>query len=463
VCTRRADSKTVNRESIFALTSIPPAPESAPLVRACVKSWRRAGLEVRAFNHPSEVAALRSLYDVQFVPVEGTTAAVFGKHYVPINAMINWARGRGARVLMINSDIQLRMSGWEVKRLRWLSDGGLCYFVRYNHDGNFRRADREPYGIDAFLFDGRDAPPFPDSFLSMGQPFWDYWVPHTFSAHGRPVYAVEFPAAYHRNHRRQWTWEDWHRCGLEFARATGESGGDGSLQACNAMGVRVRAGFEEKKVTFRREPRQIEGWVQETFGGPGPKTFLGLGAHAGRATAWMAVLPEVTLHAFEPDPRRRREPRHNVALHRAANAGRDGTGRLVQSAGGWGREWTQTSLIKRLKNQLRRHPFTFSESAEGEPVCLDTFCRRRGLGLIDFIWAGVEGTQGEMMRGGRRTLERTRYLYTKYSDGDVYEGRAPLKGMLEMLPSFRVLELWPSDVLLENRALKPDVAVALRL
>lgn len=427
-------------EPIFALTSIPPAPESAPLVRDCVKSWRRAGLEVRAFNHPSEVAALKSLYDVEFVPVEETTAAVFGKHYVPINAMIDWARGRGVTALMINSDIRLRMSRWEVRRLRWLSDGGLCYFVRYNHDGNFGRARRELYGIDAFLFDGRDAPPFPDSFLSMGKPFWDYWLPHTFSAYGRPVYAVEFPAAYHRNHRTLWTWEDWHRCGVEFARAAGEPDGDRSREACNAMAARVRAGFDAKKVSVRREPRQIKGWVQETFGRPGPKTFLELGAHTGRAAAWMAVLPEVTLHALEPDPRSPHGARHNVTLHRGWSK--------------WGREWTHYPLIERLRNQLCGHPFTFGESAEVEAVCLDTFCRRHGLGLIDFIWADIKGAQGEMLRGGRRTLERTRYLYTKYSDDDTCEGRAMLKELLEILPDFRVVELWPDDVLLENRALK---------
>lgn len=436
-------------ESIFALTSIPPAPECARLVRDCVNSWRRAGLEVLAFNHPSEVAALKSLYNVEFVPVEETTAAVFGKHYVPINAMINWARGRGVPALIINSDIRLQLSVWEVKRLRWLSDGGLCYFVRYNHDGDFGHAHRELYGIDAFLFDGRDAPRFPDSFLSMGQPFWDYWVPHTFSAYGRPVRAVEFPVAYHRNHSTQWTMEDWHRCGLEFARATGEPDGDSSLEACGAMANRVRACIDAKKVSVRREPQQIKGWVKETFSRPGPKTFLELGSRT--ATAWMTVLPEVTLHAFEPDPRQHRGPRHNVTLHRAAIAGHDGTGRLAQSASGWERKWTPSSFINRLKNHLHRHPFTLGESVE---VSLDTFYRRQRLGLIDLIWADIKGAQGEMLRGGRRTLERTRYLYTKYSDDETYEGRAALKEMLEVLPDFRVVELWPDAVLLENRALK---------
>lgn len=442
------------RESIFALTSITPSPECAPLVRHCVKSWRRAGFEVRAFNHPSEVAALKSLYDVEFVPVEESTAAVFGKHYVPINAMLDWARRQGVPVLLINSDIELRMSGWEVKRLRWLSEGGLCYFVRHNHDGGFRRAQREPYGIDAFLFHGRDAPPFPRSFMSMGQPFWDYWLPHTFSANGRPVYAVEFPAAFHRNHRTRWSWDDWHCCALEFARATGEPAGDRSPQACHEMCVHVRAGFELKTVSVSREPPPIKTWVQKTFSGPGPKTFLKLGVRTGRDKVWMTLLPEVSLHAFKPDPCNCQRPRHNVVLRSAAVAKRDGTRHLARSESGWGREWAHSSLIEWLKHQLHRHPITFGESVEVEPVCLDTFCQRQGLGLIDLILTDFHGVEGEIMRGGRRTLERTRYLYTKYSDDKMYEGQATLKEMLEILPDFRVAELWPYHVLFENRALK---------
>ena len=55
----------------------------------------------------------------------------------------------------------------------------------------------------------------------------------------------------------------------------------------------------------------------------------------------------------------------------------------------------------------------------------------------------------------RRTLQRTRYLYTEYSGDELYEGQATLAEILALLPDFRVLELWPEDVLLENRSLQP--------
>jgi hypothetical protein len=88
---------------------------------------------------------------------------------------------------------------------------GLCYFVRHNHDGDRAQAASEPYGLDAFLLYGRAARWLPDTLLSMGAPWWDYWLVHAFIRAGRPVQAVEFPAAFHRSHPRNWSSDAWHR------------------------------------------------------------------------------------------------------------------------------------------------------------------------------------------------------------------------------------------------------------
>jgi FkbM family methyltransferase len=286
----------------------------------------------------------------------------------------------------------------------------------------------------------------------MGQPFWDYWLPHAFAARGRRVCAVEFPAAYHRNHPRQWSFEAWHRCALEFDRMAGLLGADRSFQACSAMSVQVRAAFEEQRLPLSPRPPQIRDWVQARFAGNEPKTFLELGAHCGDDTAWMASLPGVTVHAFEPDPRNHPPPRPNVLLHRAAISDRDGRAPFLLSREGWGREWTYSSSIKQPKNHLRRYPVSFGETVEVETVTLDSHVHRHGIAAIDFIWADIQGAEGEMIRGGRRALERTRYLFTEYSDDEMYEGQPTLAEILRLLPGFRVLELWQDDVLLENRA-----------
>jgi FkbM family methyltransferase len=393
------------------------------------------------------------LYDVRFVPVTETTAETFGRHLVPITAMTRWAGEHDVTVLLVNSDIYLQLAEWEVKRLRWLCDDGLCYIVRFNHRGTPARAIRETFGIDAFLFQGRHACFLPDSLLSMGQPFWDYWLPHAFAARGMPLYSVEFPAGFHAAHELRWSWDKWHHCAVEFARVTGEALDATSSHSCIAMADRVRRGFENVKIQVARAPQPIVEWVQRTFGYAGPKTFVELGSHRGTDTAWMAQLPDVTIHALEPDPRNDQAPLPNVTVHRAAVADRDGQGQLLLSREGWGVEWTHSSSIKTPKNHLDRFPVTFGEHVPVELVALDSLRRRAGFDVVDFIWADIEGAEGEMIRGGRETLARTRYLYTEYSDDEMYDGQATLADILSLLPDFRIVELWEDDVLLENTSL----------
>ena len=439
---------------MYALTSLSPAPRHVEGQRAAVRTWAQAGLQVQSFNHPSEIDALASLYDVPFVPTARTSAHLFGRHLIPIKSILDWALTCGAPVMIINSDIELRLTPWELQRVRWASDGGLCCFVRYNHNGDTEHATREAYGFDAFLFSGRDAPMFPDSFLSMGQPFWDYWVPHAFASAGRRLTCVEFPAAFHRGHPGGWSWDSWHRCALEFARVTDTRCAGETLEACHVMASRVRQGFDRDRVSLPQRPMAIRDWVETTFNDSTPKTFLELGAHRGTDTAWLSRVPGVTIHAFEPDPRNEQPPLPNVVVHRAAIAGVDGRAEFLLSDRGWGQPWTHSSSLKRPKHHLQRYPVTFGQTIEVETVTLDSFSRRMGLSTVDFIWADIQGAEGDMVRGGHDALGRTHYLYTEYSDDELYEGQATLGDILAMLPDFRVVELWADDVLLENKTLR---------
>src|SRR4051812_32058229 len=80
---RRADAGDACRRSTrakgeamtTALTSLSPAQAGSDTVEACVRSWCDAGLDVVAFNHPTEIPLLREHYDMRFVPVTATAAA----------------------------------------------------------------------------------------------------------------------------------------------------------------------------------------------------------------------------------------------------------------------------------------------------------------------------------------------------------------------------------------------------
>jgi hypothetical protein len=53
-----------------------------------------------------------------------------------------------------------------------------------------------------------------------------------------------------------------------------------------------------------------------------------------------------------------------------------------------------------------------------------------------------------MIRGGRESLTRTRYIHTEYGNNELYEGQAGLEEVMQMLPQFRILVRWENDALL---------------
>ena len=442
--------RRVPNETIFALTSLSPHQSDPDHTRMCLESWRRAGLEIRSFNHPSEISELSKLFDIEYVPVEETSIQTFGAHFIRINTFLEWAGARSMPALLINSDIELRFEPWEMKRIRWLSEGGLCYFVRFNHEGDYAAATREYEGIDAFLLHGRDGDLFPQTFLSMGKPYWDYWPPYTFQSRGRPIYTVEFPAVFHLKHHNRWSWADWHNCALEFERMIGERHPVKTFNACIHRAHQVRRNFDQNKTYIPQQPPTIRQWVEEKFREPGARTFIELGSHRGIDTGWLSQIPGVSLYALEPDPRNHQPARANVIIARAAIGDFDGRGLLNLSEQGWGREWTFSSSIKQPLNHLSRYPVTFGRSVEVEMTTLDSFCEKQHLGLIDLIFADIQGAEADMIRGGRNTLSRTRYLFTEYSDDELYANQPTLSEILTLLPDFRVVELWRDDVLLEN-------------
>ncbi len=354
----------------------------------------------------------------------------------------------------MNAGVTLALSAAELFRLRHLTGDGLTFLLHNLHQGGGSHATRETHGINAVLFDGRHTPGLSDSFLSVGQPFSGHWLAHTYAESGRRLNCVEFAAADHSDHPTAWDWEEWLRCAHEFARVTGWSFPDQTFEAGIAGSAEIRRRIAEATVIIDRNPYLIRPWISTRLAGAGSRVVLELGAHDGRDTAWLAALPGATVHAFEPDPRNHPPPLANVVIHREAIADRDGAGELILSVSRQGRDWTCSSSIRRPTNHLERYPVSFGGSVQVQLTTLDTFTATNRIDIVDFIWADIQGAEGDLVRGGMETLARTRYLYTEYSDDELYDGQVSLDDLLRMLPDFRVVELWPDDVLLENRRLR---------
>ena len=121
-------------------------------------------------------------------------------------------------------------------------------------------------------------------------------------------------------------------------------------------------------------------------------------------------------------------------------------------------EWTASSSIKEPKDHLEVTPWCeFNKSVEVDSVTLDSFFENENLEKIDFIWMDVQGAEDLVFKGAKNLIDNDKiiYIYTEYSDKELYEGQIGLKQMLKTLPNYEIVDLFNesggTDVLLKNK------------
>lgn len=189
------------------------------------------------------------------------------------------------------------------------------------------------------------------------------------------------------------------------------------------------------------------------------------GANTGTDTlAFLERWPTSRIVCFEPEPRAIAAWRAAVTSPRAslvevALAESDGTATFHRSSGRppvdtpeSDEPWNQSGSLRRPTGHLEVWPWVeFTETITVETRSLDSWAAENSLGSIDLVWADVQGAEGDLVRGGLRTLERARYLYIETSETEYYEGQVTTAELLATLPDWRVLARFTFDVLLENR------------
>ena len=204
------------------------------------------------------------------------------------------------------------------------------------------------------------------------------------------------------------------------------------------------------------------------IGRPDP-VILDIGCNDGSQSNWfLELFAGARVYAFEPDPRAAKAFRGKVRSERAklfelAIAASDGQTEFYASdgvpdpalAGNYPEGWHQSGSIRRpARHHLEQYPWCkFERTFPVQTRRLDGWCADEGVGDIDLIWADVQGAEGDLIEGGRRTLARTRYFYTEYANQELYEGQIPLAELLSMLKDFEVVHRYGWDVLLRNRSL----------
>jgi 2-O-methyltransferase len=85
-------------------------------------------------------------------------------------------------------------------------------------------------------------------------------------------------------------------------------------------------------------------------------------------------------------------------------------------------------------------------------VKLDTFVKENNIGIIDFVWMDVQGAEDLVIKGAKESLENNiRFLYTEYSNREIYKNEPGLDKILSMLPNFQMIADFGTDVLLKNK------------
>lgn len=212
---RETYSSILTKIRIVAYTSLSPSHHNVDTQRNSVESWHKLGMEIYSLNNPSEAESLKKIYPeyIKFIPTLKTSKHIFGKPYIVINAMIDhFQQNKTGDVLMlINSDIILSPATDLIKKIKSISEIGIIISSRNDYKNKFEDGKKYGFGFDVFFIHNKYANIFPPTIYSMGQTWWDYWVPYTALKNNIPVFRIEEKFAFHKEHPKQYQDKDWYR------------------------------------------------------------------------------------------------------------------------------------------------------------------------------------------------------------------------------------------------------------
>jgi FkbM family methyltransferase len=192
--------------------------------------------------------------------------------------------------------------------------------------------------------------------------------------------------------------------------------------------------------------------------------ILEIGANCGQTTAeFMRAMPRATVFAFEPDPRAIAKHRRNlshpgVQLFECAIGSRNGTATFHQSSGAEDRSeyragWDQSGSLRKPRSHLTIWPWVRFDRQIDVPIrTLDAWAAEHRVTAVDFIWADVQGAEGDLVDGAMNVLRSTRYVYTEYSNDEWYEGQIVLAELRQRLRDFELIRRYPMDALFRRRS-----------
>jgi FkbM family methyltransferase len=443
-----------NKKEIIFYTSINPSTDHIKRQLKAVKTWLKLNIPVISVNTKDEIKKIQNIFKgVKFISTTDTSEAIYGKPYIKINAILDIAKQQNSDcVCLINSDIELIKDEKIFADFIKKAKEGLVIVSRFNYRQNYKDARPEGAGLDVFAFNKDRIDVIPKSYLSLGQPVWDYWFPYQFVINNIPIFKIVERFAFHQIHKLQWSTEKWHNSLLLMNELYKFNSKDPKQ-----ISIIMRNKFEEQIKKNKKEFKsgEVDFLLQEI---ENPIIFE-LGANNGSDTINFSKILNSKVYAFECDPRNKLEhlPSNVVKTYNAISD-KDGVEILTMSGTYNGKKWTESSSIKQPKNHLKRYPTcTFDKKIKVPCISLDTFCNKNNIEHIDFVWADLQGAEENMIKGGIEILQKTRFLYTEFSDNELYAGQITLNQILELLPDFEVVGIYGENVLLKNKNYEQNI------
>src|SRR6185436_5009338 len=113
---------------------------------------------------------------------------------------------------------------------------------------------------------------------------------------------------------------------------------------------------------------------------------------------------------------------------------------------------TSGSILQPTEEHLKAYLDIIFDAAQTmvRTWTLDAIFEQDWLTKIDLLWVDIQGAEGDMIIGGRRALERTRYLFMEVEDVELDHGQALRSDLLGMLQGWRLIQDFGDNVLLLN-------------
>ena len=195
---------------MICLTSI--SPSGIERQQRAIQSWISKGYKPVSLNCFEEIQKLQTKFpNVEFIQVDQTGLAIYGKPYVYLTDFIKYAKHEDC--IIINSDIIIHRPIPEAK------PGELVMLNRYDFtQPNFKNNRLFQSGYDAFFITTDVAKLLPQTNLVMGRCHWDYWLPICASRKGIKLITYNGKYLFHEKHPIQYDLIGWKQSALIMAK-----------------------------------------------------------------------------------------------------------------------------------------------------------------------------------------------------------------------------------------------------